>query len=59
MPAPPRTPTEFGEILELIWWRLDMALDLDLIYHSAKLGALTALEAGLSLIHISEPTRPY
>ena len=50
MPAPPRTPTGFGEILELVWWRLDMALDLDLIYHSAKLGALTALEAGCTAV---------
>ncbi|MGI9605673.1 MAG: amidohydrolase family protein [Acidimicrobiales bacterium] len=46
MPAPPRTPTEFLEILELIWWRLDCALDLDIIEWSAKLGALTALENG-------------
>ena len=23
MPAPPRTPTSFTEILELVWWRLD------------------------------------
>ena len=29
MPAPPRTPATFAEILELVWWRLDMALDLD------------------------------
>ena len=50
MPAPPRTPTEFVEILELIWWRLDRALDLDLIYHSARLGALTALEAGCTAV---------
>lgn len=50
MPAPPRTPTEFTEILELVWWRLDRALDLDLIYHSAKLGALTALEAGCTAV---------
>jgi len=50
MPAPPRTPTEFNEILELIWWRLDRALDLDLIYHSAKLSALTALEAGCTAV---------
>ena len=27
MPAPPRTPGNFGEILELVWWRLDRALD--------------------------------
>lgn len=50
MPAPPRTPTEFLEILELIWWRLDRALDLDLIYHSAKLSALTALENGTTAV---------
>jgi cytosine/adenosine deaminase-related metal-dependent hydrolase len=23
MPAPPRTPTGFAEILDLVWWRLD------------------------------------
>ncbi len=46
MPAPPRTPTEFMEILELVWWRLDRALDADIIYHSAKLAALSALESG-------------
>lgn len=50
MPTPPRTPTEFMEILELVWWRLDMALDLELIYHSAKLLALTALEAGTTAV---------
>ena len=46
MPPPPRTPTDFREILEQIWWRLDVALDLEMIYHSARLGALEALEAG-------------
>jgi cytosine/adenosine deaminase-related metal-dependent hydrolase len=46
MPAPPRTPTGFMEILELVWWRLDRALDADIIYHSAKLAALSALESG-------------
>jgi cytosine/adenosine deaminase-related metal-dependent hydrolase len=50
MPAPPRTPTSFTEILELVWWRLDMALDLDLIHWSAKLAALTALEAGCTAV---------
>ncbi len=50
MPAPPRTPTGFGEILELVWWRLDRALDLDTIYWSAKLGALEALERGCTAI---------
>ncbi len=50
MPAPPRTPTGFQEILELVWWRLDCALDLDLIEWSAKLGALNALESGCTAI---------
>lgn len=50
MPAPPRTPTGFLEILELVWWRLDRALDLDIIEWSAKLGALEALERGSTSI---------
>ena len=57
MPAPPRTPTTFPEILELVWWRLDRALDLPLVRASARLGALEALEAGTTLIvdHHSSP----
>jgi cytosine/adenosine deaminase-related metal-dependent hydrolase len=50
MPAPPRTPTGFLEILELVWWRLDLALDADTIEWSAKLGALEALERGCTSI---------
>jgi len=50
MPAPPRTPGGFAEVLELIWWRLDRALDLDTIEWSAKLGALEALECGCTAI---------
>jgi cytosine/adenosine deaminase-related metal-dependent hydrolase len=50
MPAPPRTPGTFGEILEQIWWRLDCALDLEMIEWSAKLGALEALESGTTAI---------
>ena len=50
MPAPPRTPTNFQQILEQIWWRLDAALDLEMIRWSAMLGALEALEAGTTAI---------
>ncbi len=50
MPAPPRTPRTFTEILELIWWRLDCALDLEMIRWSAMLGALEALECGTTTI---------
>ncbi|MCZ7529465.1 MAG: amidohydrolase family protein [Acidimicrobiia bacterium] len=50
MPPPPRTPTNFTEILELVWWRLDAALDLESIRWSAMLGALEALENGTTAI---------
>lgn len=50
MPAPVRTPGSFVDILELVWWRLDRALDLDTIEWSAKLGALEALERGTTCI---------
>jgi cytosine/adenosine deaminase-related metal-dependent hydrolase len=46
MPAPPVTPVDFGQILEQIWWRLDAALDLDMLRASARLGAVEALLAG-------------
>ncbi|MHB1986605.1 MAG: amidohydrolase family protein [Acidimicrobiales bacterium] len=57
MPAPPRTPTSFPEILELVWWRLDRALDIEMIRWSAMLGALEALERGTTAIvdHHSSP----
>jgi cytosine/adenosine deaminase-related metal-dependent hydrolase len=50
MPAPPRTPRNFQEILELVWWRLDCALDLEMIKWSAMLGALESLERGTTAI---------
>jgi cytosine/adenosine deaminase-related metal-dependent hydrolase len=50
MPTTGRTPTGFLEILEQIWWRLDVALDLETIAWSARLGALEALESGCTAI---------
>ncbi len=50
MPAPPRTPRTFREILEQIWWRLDTALDLEILAASARLAALEALECGTTAI---------
>ncbi|MEE8485287.1 MAG: amidohydrolase family protein [Acidimicrobiia bacterium] len=50
MPAPPNVATNFQEILEQVWWRLDAALDLEMLEWSAKLGALEALEAGTTAI---------
>jgi cytosine/adenosine deaminase-related metal-dependent hydrolase len=50
MPAPPKQPTQFQEILEQVWWRLDAALDLEMLKWSAMLGALEALENGCTAI---------
>ena len=50
MPPPPKTPTNFQEILEQIWWRLDAALDLEMLKWSAMLGAVEALESGTTAI---------
>jgi cytosine/adenosine deaminase-related metal-dependent hydrolase len=57
MPAPPREPHAFTDILELVWWRLDRALDLEAVQWSARLGALEALTAGTTAIidHHSSP----
>ncbi len=50
MPAPPRQPTTFLEILEQVWWRLDVAVDLEMLHWSAMLGALEALQSGTTAI---------
>ena len=50
MPAPPKVATSFAQILEQVWWRLDTALDLEMIRWSAMLGALEALENGTTAI---------
>ncbi|MCU1375948.1 MAG: putative hydrolase [Actinomycetia bacterium] len=50
LPGPAREPQDFTEILELVWWRLDVALTLDDIEWSTKLAALEALELGCTAI---------
>ena len=50
MPSPDKIPSSFGDILNLVWWKLDRALDLETIEWSAKLGALEALESGTTCI---------
>ncbi|MBI3652022.1 MAG: putative aminohydrolase SsnA [Acidobacteria bacterium] len=58
MPAPPRSPHNFKEILELIWWRLDAALDEETIYWSALVGALDAARSGTTCLfdHHASPS---
>jgi cytosine/adenosine deaminase-related metal-dependent hydrolase len=50
MPAPPRAPRDFAEILELVWWRLDRSLDADMVRASALAGAMDALRCGVTRI---------
>jgi putative selenium metabolism protein SsnA len=50
MPPPPRSPRNFPEILELVWWRLDRALDEEGVRYSALSGAIDALKAGTTTL---------
>jgi putative selenium metabolism protein SsnA len=58
MPAPPRQPQNFHEILELIWWRLDRAHDLESIRASGQVGALAAIRCGTTTLidHHASPS---
>lgn len=50
MPAPPKTPANFHEILKYVWWRLDRALDAESIEASGAVGALDALRHGTTAL---------
>jgi cytosine/adenosine deaminase-related metal-dependent hydrolase len=50
MPPPTRTPASFLEILELVWWRLDRALDERSLRASARLYIAEALLAGTTTL---------
>jgi cytosine/adenosine deaminase-related metal-dependent hydrolase len=50
MPAPPTQPHDLLSILHQVWWRLDAALDLEILRWSAMLGALEALQCGTTAI---------
>ena len=50
MPIPKRAPANFVGILEQVWWRLDVALDQEMIRWSAMLGAVEALQCGTTAI---------
>ncbi|MFT3786905.1 MAG: amidohydrolase family protein [Tepidisphaeraceae bacterium] len=50
MPAPPRVPTNFHEILKYVWWRLDKALTPESNELSAQISALDALRCGTTTL---------
>ncbi len=50
MPYTLEPPRNFLEILQRIWWRLDRALDEDLIHASALVGGMEALLSGTTTL---------
>jgi putative selenium metabolism protein SsnA len=50
MPAPSPAPTSFVDILKSVWWRLDAALDLELVHTSALVGAVEAAKRGAAFV---------
>ena len=58
MPMPSRAPSNFTEILEKIWWKLDVLLDEETIYYSALVGAIDAIKCGTTTLvdHHASPS---
>ena len=50
MPFTLEPPTDFLEILQRVWWRLDRALDEDTVRASALVGGMEALLAGTTTL---------
>lgn len=50
MPPPPTSPRTLADHLQWVWWALDKALDDDLVYTSALVGAAMAAKAGASCV---------
>ena len=45
-----QTPNNFHEILQYLWWALDKVLDLDAVYYSALIPAVTSVRKGVTSI---------
>ncbi len=50
MPAPAKSPQNFHEILQYIWWRLDKCLDEDTIEASAYATAIACAKNGVTFV---------
>jgi putative selenium metabolism protein SsnA len=58
MGAPAKSPENFYEILEYIWWTLDKCLDAEMIEYSALVTAIACAKAGSTFVidHHSSPS---
>ncbi|HSO23027.1 MAG TPA: amidohydrolase family protein, partial [Chondromyces sp.] len=56
--APAAAPSDFGQILDRMWWRLDRALTPETVRLSALLGAADCIRAGCTTVfdHHASPT---
>jgi putative selenium metabolism protein SsnA len=43
-------PKNFHEILSMLWWKMDSSLDLDAVYYSALIPAITAIKNGITAV---------
>jgi cytosine/adenosine deaminase-related metal-dependent hydrolase len=50
MPAPRKTPTNFSEVLEYVWWHIDKRLDLEMIEASALASAIYCAKNGVTFV---------
>jgi cytosine/adenosine deaminase-related metal-dependent hydrolase len=50
MPAPAKSPRNFVEVLEYVWWHLDKALDTEMIEASALVSALYCAKNGVTFV---------
>lgn len=50
MPAPQKSPSNFKEVLQYIWWNLDKALDKEMIEASALATAIACAKAGSTFV---------
>ena len=50
MPPSPVAPTNFVEVLEQVWWRLDKCLDLEMTEASALVAAMGCAKRGVTFI---------
>lgn len=58
MPAPDIPPVSFHDKLKKVWWKLDKALNADMVYFSAKLTAIQCALNGVTFVidHHSSPS---